>query len=175
VEVIEVAGGDPIVLTVRSTVHGPIISDVLTQEARLVGAPLPERPRRGEATHEVALAWTALTPGRTADAVFALNTARDAEGVADAARVFAVPAQNIVFATADGDIGYQAPGLIPLRARVPDGPVPSDGTWPRPGWDSRYDWQGWVPFEELPASLNPPGGVVVAANQAVSAPGVGPD
>src|SRR5690606_23462976 len=68
----------------------------------------------------------------------------------------------------------QAPGQIPVRARVVDGPVPSDGTWPRPGWDSRYDWQGFVDPAEMPAVQDPPEGYVVAANQAVTPAGVGP-
>jgi penicillin amidase len=170
-EVIEVNGGDPVTIEVRSTVHGPIVSDVLDISS-LAGAPVPTGGRGGRT--EVALAWTALTPGRTADAVFRLNTAANAADVAAAAAAFAVPAQNIVWATTDGHIGYQAPGLIPVRGRVVDGPVPSDGTWPRPGWDSRYDWQGWVPTADMPRVQDPAEGYVVAANQAVTASGVGP-
>lgn len=170
-EVIEVNGGDPVEIEVRSTVHGPLVSDAL-DIAALAGAPTPTGGRTGRT--EVALAWTALTPGRTADAVFRLNTAAGAADVAAAAAAFVVPAQNIVWASADGHIGYQAPGLIPIRQRVTDGPVPSDGTWPRPGWDSRYDWQGFVPPQDLPSVQDPPEGYVVAANQAVTAAGVGP-
>ncbi|NLE70839.1 MAG: penicillin acylase family protein [Actinomycetales bacterium] len=169
-ETIEVNGADPVEIEVRSTVHGPLVSEVLDIRS-LAGSPTPASPRPGT---EVALGWTALQPGRTADAVFALNAAADADDVAAAAALFAVPAQNIVFATADGHIGYQAPGLIPLRSRVVDGPVPSDGTWPRPGWDSRYDWAGFVPPEDLPRALDPPEGYVVAANQAVTPQGTSP-
>lgn len=169
-EVIEVNGADPVEIEVRSTVHGPIVSDVLDVEM-LAAAPTAQGPR---SRTEVALGWTALVPGRTADAVFALNTAADAHDVAAAAALFAVPAQNIVYATVDGHIGYQAPGLVPIRQRVPDSPVPTDGTWPRPGWDSRYDWQGFVPPEDLPAVQDPPEGYVVAANQAVTVSGQGP-
>ncbi|EYR62196.1 penicillin amidase [Actinotalea ferrariae CF5-4] len=170
-EVIEVNGGEPVEIEVRSTAHGPIVSDVLTDVGRASSSPTPDGLRRST---EVSLAWTALQPGRTADAVFAFATARDAADVAAAAALFEVPAQNIVFATTDGQIGYQAPGRIPLRARVSDGPVPSDGSWPRPGWDSRYDWQGWVPAEEMPAVVDPAEGFLVAANQAVTGAGVGP-
>lgn len=168
-EIIEVNGAEPVEIQVRSTVHGPLVSDVL-EIGSLPGAPTPA----GRTGTEVALGWTALQPSRTADAVFALNTASDAADVAAAAARFAVPAQNIVYATADGHIGYQAPGQIPIRQRVADGPVPSDGTWPRPGWDSRYDWQGFVPPADLPAVQDPPEGYVVAANQAVTEQGVGP-
>lgn len=92
-----------------------------------------------------------------------------------------VPAQNMVYADSLGDhghIGYQAPGRIPLRAdvRPPKGApaaqaVPSDGSWPLPGWDSRYDWQGFVDADDLPWTLDPAAGFVVAANQAVTPPG----
>ena len=165
-ETVLVAGGDPIEVEVRSTAHGPIISTVLTGQLRSAPA-----PAGGRGEPEVSLAWTGLEPGRTAEAVFAFTTARTASDVAAAAALFEVPPQNIVFATTDGHIGYQAPGRIRGRATVTDGPVPSDGTWPRPGWDSRYDWQGWVAPTELPAVLDPAEGFLVAANQQVSASG----
>lgn len=169
-ETIAVAGGEDVEIQVRTTSHGPIVSDVLDLDG--VGrGPVPEDAPGSR--FEVALAWTALTPGRTGDAVFAMMTAADADDVAAAAVAFEVPAQNIVFATTDGHIGYQAPGRVPVRAVV-DGPVPSDGTWPRPGWDSRYDWQGWVDPADMPRVLDPAEGFVVAANQAVTPAGVGP-
>ena len=169
-EVIKVNGGDDVSIEVRSTVHGPIVSDVLDLDA--VGrAPTPDGTAGGE--YAVALAWTALAPGRTADAVLAMATAGDAEDIARVGRLLDVPSQNIVFATTDGHIGYQAPGRIPVRNVVP-GAVPSDGTWPRPGWDPAYDWQGYVDPEVMPRALDPVEGFVVAANQAVAPAGVGP-
>jgi len=169
-ETIRVAGGSPVDLTVRSTEHGPIVSDVL-DVGDVVGSPTQEGTEFGE--YAVALQWTALQPGRTADAVFAFDTAKDAGDVRAAAAQFEVPAQSIVFATADGHIGYQAPGRIPVRSTV-KGPVPSDGTWPRPGWDPRYDWQGWVSADDMPRALDPEQGFIVAANQAVLRDGSGP-
>lgn len=170
-EVIKVAGGDDVELTVRETVHGPIVSDVLDlDEVRTT--PVPEGSPRG--TYEIALAWTALSPGTTADAVFAFDVAADAQDVAAAAALFDVPSQNIVFATTDGHIGYQAPGKIPVRAAVVGAEVPSDGTWPRPGWDSAYEWKGFVADAAMPHVLDPADGVVVAANQAVTPEGTGP-
>ncbi len=165
-ETIRVAGARPVDLEVRSTAHGPIVSGVLDID-EIVAAPTEAGTEFGE--YAVSLAWTALQPGRTADAVFAFNTAQDADDIQAAAALFEVPAQNIVFATADGHIGYQAPGRVPVRADV-DGPVPSDGSWPRPGWDPRYDWQGYVAPEEMPRALDPASGFIVAANQAVLPP-----
>ncbi|WNB85105.1 penicillin acylase family protein [Cellulomonas sp. ATA003] len=171
-EIIEVNGGDDVELVVRTTAHGPIISGVLPDVYAARVGPLADD--RGIGTYEVALGWTALTPGRTADAVFALNTATGAQDVAEAARLFDVPSQNIVYATTDGHIGYQAPGRIPVRQAVPGTPVPADGSWPRPGWDSRYDWQGYVDPAQMPAVQDPAEGFIVTANQAVTAAGVGP-
>ncbi|MHB1064199.1 MAG: penicillin acylase family protein [Georgenia sp.] len=174
-ETIAVDGEDPVVITVASTVHGPIISTVLPDSAAAGSTPVPDgSPSAGFSGYAVALQWTALTPGRVADAVFALDRAATAQDVAAAAALFEAPAQNIVFATTDGDIGYQATGRIPVRAAVPGAPVPADGSWPRPGWDERYDWQGFVDPAQMPAVLNPADGFVVAANQAANPAGEGP-
>jgi penicillin G amidase len=162
-ETIRVAGGSPIDLEVRSTAHGPLVSSV-SEVGAVVESPTEAGTDFGE--YAVALSWTALQPGRTADAIFAMDTAQNADDIRAAAALFDVPAQNIIFATTDGHIGYQAPGRIPVRAEVP-GPVPSDGSWPRPGWDPRFDWQGWVDPAVMPRSLDPAEGFVVAANQAV--------
>ncbi|QCB94473.1 penicillin acylase family protein [Cellulomonas shaoxiangyii] len=170
-ETIRVAGGEDVELVVRATRHGPLVSEVLDVDG-VSRVPVPEgAPGR---RFEVALSWTALQPGRTAEAVLAMMTAQDADDVAAAAALLDVPSQNIVFATTDGHIGYQAPGRIPVRASVPASPVPSDGTWPRPGWDSRYDWQGYVDPAEMPRVVDPAEGFVVAANQAVTPAGLGP-
>ena len=173
-ETILVNGGEPVEIEVRSTVHGPIVSDVFDSMDAVERIPVQRPSVVTPASFAVSLAWTALTPGRTADAVFAINRAATAEDIAEAAALFEVPSQNIVFATVDGQIGYQAPGKIPVRRTVRDGSLPSDGTWPRPGWDSRYDWQGFVAPGEMPAIVDPPEGFIVAANQAVIPSGEDP-
>ncbi|HLS50032.1 MAG TPA: penicillin acylase family protein [Actinomycetaceae bacterium] len=174
-ETIIVNGGADVALTVAATEHGPIVSGVLPAVSAANNTPLADDgPSSGAGGYAVAMSWTALQPGRTGDAVFALNRATDAESVAAAAELFEVPAQNIVFATAEGDIGYQAPGKIPIRGEVSDTEVPADGSWPRPGWDARYDWQGFVPADDMPRDLNPERGYIVTANQAVQPPGESP-
>jgi penicillin amidase len=171
-ETIRVNGADDVDLEVRSTVHGPIVSSVLPETIAARVGPLVPEGQVG--SFEIALSWTALTPGRTADAVFAFNTATGPEDVAAAAALFDVPSQNIVFATTEGQIGYQAPGRIPIRTQVPGLPAPTDGTWPQPGWDSRFDWQGFVDPADMPAVVDPEEGFIVAANQAVTPAGSGP-
>jgi penicillin G amidase len=151
-EQIKVAGGQPVTITVRSTRHGPLVNEVM-------GDVKPT----GEATG-VALQWTALTPGRTADAIFELNRAANWDEFQSAASLFEVPAQNLVYADTGGRIGYQAPGRIPVRAK-------GDGTWPVPGWTGEYDWQEQpIPFDQLPTVTNPPEGLIVTANNAVIDP-----
>jgi len=167
-ETIEVAGGEPEELEIRSTVHGPIVSgltgdftaiadDPYTGETDAV-APPADAPGTGE--YAVSLQWTALEPGTTAQAIFALNTAADIEDFRTAASLFDVPAQNLIYADARGNIGYQTPGRLPIRGA-------GDGSMPQPGWDSAYDWRGFIPFEELPMSYNPESGYIVTANNAI--------
>ena len=172
-ETIKVADSADVELEIQETVHGPIVSDVLDDARRASRSPVPEDSPFAGAGRQVALSWTALEPGGTANAVFKLAVAKDADDIAEAASKFEVPSQNIVFATTEGDIGYQAPGRIPMRDEVP-GPVPSDGSWPRPGWDSKYDWNGWIDSDDMPAALNPKEGFIVAANQAVTGKGMKP-
>ena len=71
---------------------------------------------------------------------------------------FPGPGQNFVYADLDGNIGYRAAGRLPIRNNY-DGDVPVDGS------SGDYEWQGYIPFEELPSSYNPPQGWIVSANQ----------
>ncbi|WP_231637150.1 penicillin acylase family protein [Microbacterium sp. No. 7] len=175
-ETLRVAGGDPVEIEVRSTVHGPIVSgltdtftaiadDPYVGDARVAVTPdevAGGPPADGE--FAVSLAWTALEPGTTASAIFAMGTAQDFDDFRAAAAQFDVPAQNLVYADLEGNIGYQTPGKLPVRHS-------GDGSMPVPGWTSQFDWQGFVPFEELPVVYNPPSGYIVTANNAI----IGPD
>ncbi|WP_069816072.1 penicillin acylase family protein [Streptomyces sp. TP-A0874] len=163
-ETIKVAGGEPREITVRSTANGPLVSDRSSELAQ-VGKKAPVNnaaPDRGSG-YAVSLRWTALTPGRSMDAVFALNSARDFDQFRKAARLFEVPSQNLIYADTKGNIGYQAPGRIPVRGK-------GDGRYPAPGWDSDYQWTGYVPQSALPYEYNPERGYIVTANQAVISP-----
>ena len=155
-ETIKVAGGQDVTTTVRETVHGPLLSDVIPSVAQAGRTALVEG--KAETTsYAVSLAWTGLLPGHTADAIFKINTAQNFAQFRDAARDFAVPAQNLLYADTQGHIGYQAPGQVPIRASSTTGAPP--GYWPAPGWDPRYDWTGFVPFEQMPTAYDPPEGL----------------
>ncbi|MFT2815768.1 penicillin acylase family protein [Leifsonia sp. A12D58] len=174
-EKINVAGGEPVKIEIRSTEHGPIVSGLVGTQLEQVSTEYPvsaEMPDLetaepdlaadgDEPTYELALQWTALTPGVTASAIFSINLATDWASFRAAAAQFEVPSQNLIYADIDGNIGYQAPGSIPIRRS-------GDGTLPVPGWTSEYGWEGTVPFDQLPSLYNPPSGVIVTANNAVA-------
>jgi penicillin amidase len=171
-ETISVAGGKSVPLVIRSTSHGPVISDVLADVAEAGDtAPAPEEELSRDTHYAVSLAWTALTPGRAMDAILSLDVAADFTEFRKAVLQLDAPAQNVIYADIDGNIGYQAPGRIPVRGPGRENSqVSADGTWPHPGWDSAYDWQSWVPVKNLPWVENPAEGFIVAANQAVTGP-----
>ncbi len=163
-ETIRVAGGSPVNFTARATRHGPLLSDLFGADKRLgVKAKGPGIPA-GHAPYAVALDWTALHPSNTMDALFELDRAHDWTSFRAAAADFGVPSQNLVYADRAGNIGYQAPGRIPVRRS-------GDGTYPQPGWTGAGDWTGYLPFADLPHEYNPPQGFIVTANNAA----VGPD
>ncbi|WP_107704551.1 penicillin acylase family protein [Nocardioides allogilvus] len=161
-ETIKVRDGDDFVLHIRETAHGPLLSDV-SRELSTVGANAPtDQPGERGNGYAVALQWTALRPTTTADAVLGLNRAGDWDEFRAAASEFAVPAQNMVYADRDGHIGYQAPGLVPIRKSGNTGAMPAEG------WLSANDWTGdFIPFDGLPNVLDPEEGFIVTANQAV--------
>lgn len=163
-EIIKVAGGDPIEMNVRISRHGPIISEVFgvlknegdPDDEKFVpfkdnaGIELPEN-------YAIALKWTAFTVSSSFVAPWMMNTAQNWEEFREATRTARVPAQNLVYADVDGNIGYQAPGDIPIRKN-------GDGTLPVPGWSDDYEWTGAIPFDELPYTFNPAEGYIATAN-----------
>ncbi|MEW2526184.1 penicillin acylase family protein [Streptomyces sp. NPDC047071] len=160
-EKIKVAGGKTKTITVRETNNGPLISDRDDELVRVGKKAQVDSaaPDRGEG-YGVALRWTALTPGKSMDAVFELNRAKDFKEFRKAAASFEVPSQNLIYADTKGNIGYQAPGKIPTRGK-------GDGSLPAPGWDPKYRWDGYIPQDKLPYEYNPKRGYIVTANQAV--------
>lgn len=152
-EVIKVRGGDDVTLTVRETRHGPVVSDVHESSQRLI-----------DSGHVLAFAWTALRDeDTTADSLIGLETVSDWGGFVANFRRYVTPQQNIVYADRNGNIGFLAPGLVPIRKPQND----LKGLSPAPGWDARYDWAGFIPFEELPRAYNPPAGHIVTANHKI--------
>nr|WP_189523578.1 penicillin acylase family protein [Nostoc sp. PA-18-2419] len=189
-QTIQVAGTQPIVQTVRYTRHGPILSDVSpnlqqfqpshtklhseiafkNKEYTQVTSPSSAsfsslnvtryQPLELPPNYAVALRWTALQPSKLGYAIPQMNRAQNWQEFRTAASNYDVPAQNLVYADVDGNIGYQMPGKFPIRAK-------GDGRYPVPGWTDEYEWQGYIDFEELPKSFNPTAGFIVTANNSV--------
>jgi penicillin amidase len=163
-ETIQVAGSDPLEITVRSTRHGPVISDTYGPlKDKVEGTATPFKDQAGielPSQYVISLAWTALQPGSVFEAIWGFNKAQNWSEFRQAARNFQVPAQNLVYADVDGNIGYQMPGLVPIRKN-------GDGRLPVPGWTDDYEWTGFIPFDELPYVFNPTSGYVVTANNQV--------
>jgi len=136
-EVIPVKNAKPVELINWVTVHGPI---------------------RAEGQRRLALRWTAAIPGIFEFPFLDLDRAHNWQEFTNALRRFPGPAQNFVYGDVDGNVAYHAAGKLPIRKGYA-GDVPVDGA------SGNFEWQGIIPFEQLPASFNPPSGLIVTANQ----------
>jgi len=153
-ETIKVKGAKPVVITVRESRHGPIISDINEATAQSTG---PEAV--------MALSATFLQPGdKTGEAFYRLNRAENWQSFQDALKDFQGPQSNFFFADEKGDIAFMAPGLVPIRKS-------GWGLVPSPGWTGNTDWTGFIPFNELPQALNPTSGMLVNANNDITPEG----
>jgi penicillin amidase len=153
-EEILVRGHDePVQLEVPETRHGPVL------DSYLIGLANPE-PVPFDGPEVFSLQWTGLSAAVSPTTMITLARARTIEEFREALRGWACPGQNVVYADVDGHIGYQCTGLYPIRRT-------GDGTVPAPGWRPEYEWTGWVPFEELPWSVDPEEGFLATANQRI--------
>ncbi|HYC43143.1 MAG TPA: penicillin acylase family protein [Noviherbaspirillum sp.] len=154
-ETIKVKGQPDVTIEVRESRHGPVISGAL---------PIIEKAPIDATKYVVSFAWTALRPDDlTLQAGMKFNLAQNWDQFLDAARDFGSPQQSIVYADVDGNIGFVAPARVPLRKPEND----LKGLAPAPGWDARYDWAGFIPFEELPRKYNPDSRRIMTANHKI--------
>ncbi len=156
-EVIRFGDSDETVtIQVRETHLGPIINDNELDENG--------QPMGFNNENPLAFRWTAYEPGTVFEAVMRLNRASNWEEFREALRYWDTPAQNVIYADVEGNIGYQTPGNVPIRANGHTGVLPVDGT------TDAYEWLGYVPFDELPRIFNPERGYIATANQALVPP-----
>jgi len=148
-EPIEVKGGETVDYEVLATGHGPLVDRVMDH----VDEP-------------TALAWTAYGHGsRLLDALRGVDRAGSWEELRAALADWEVPSVNFTYADVDGNIGYQGTGRVPVR-------VPGDeGLVPKPGWTGAFEWQGFIPYDEMPRAFNPPAGYLVTANNRTTGDG----
>ena len=140
-EVIKVRDGDDVHLRTWATRHGPVVGG-----DPMSGYGLALRYTAGDGGDP----WTDILP--------AMLEATSVAELADSMEGWVDPVNNFVMADVHGSIGYQCRGEIPRRP----GDVPAP--LPVPGWDGEHEWQGSIPFKELPRNINPPQGYIVTAN-----------
>jgi penicillin amidase len=144
-EVIHVKQSPDVALDVQVTRHGPIVNEFVPGETR-----------------KLALRWTLYDGIR--NPFFHVDSAQNWQQFREAFSKFDAPGQNVVYADADGNIGYQATGKIPIRSSG-DGSLPVDGS------NNAHDWTGYIPFEKLPSIFNPASGIIATANGRISPDG----
>jgi penicillin amidase len=158
-EIVKVKGAPDVRVQVRSTRHGPVISDSGVA-AGLTGP--ADKP-----AFALAMRWTALdADSTTLEAGLALAGARSVDAFIAASARYQAPMQNMVVADADGHIGMVAAGKVPLRKAEND----LKGLVPAPGWDARYDWAGFLEPQQTPREVDPSRGWIATANQRIHAP-----
>ena len=137
-EIIRVKGRPAVEVTNWVTRHGPIF--VAAGKERF------------------SLRWTAAEHGLLQYPFLDIDRAENWQQFTAALARFPGPGSNFVYADVDGNIGYHAAGMLPIR-RGYRGDLPADGT------SGNFEWQGFIPFDELPSVYNPPSGMIVTANQ----------
>ncbi len=144
-EEIPVKGREPERLTVRQTHHGPIVNAAL----------------RADEHEPLALSWAALHFRGVSPASFGTLDPTSGPELQELLADQAMPVSNLVWADRAGSIGYKTMGRVPIRrGGCPD--------LPKPGWTGEFEWDGWVPYEELPEVSDPEAGYVVTANNRIS-------
>jgi penicillin G amidase len=137
-EWIRVKGARPVEFRLWVTRHGPV---AFSENGRYL-----------------ALRWAAAEPGGFGFPFLDLNRAANWKEFTAVLARYPGPSQNFVYADVDGNIGYQAAGALPIRKNY-DGDVPVDGA------SGDFEWDGFIPFDQLPSFYNPPRGWIVTANQ----------
>lgn len=132
----------PIVL--KKSLHGPAVNEIY---------PLEEFA----SSDFITMKWTGYEMSDELLGIYLVNLSHDWESFLRGVREFTVPGQNFVYADAKGNIGYKPGVRLPKR-------VHNNPTLPVPGWTGEYEWQGFIPFEDLPSSYNPPEGFIATAN-----------
>ncbi|MGH2993827.1 MAG: penicillin acylase family protein [Solirubrobacterales bacterium] len=146
-EEIEVKGQsqpDPVV--VRLTHHGPIVNEAL-------GA---------DDAEPLALRWTVLDAPSFSEANLRVLDPTSGPELVEMLAAHTAPVSNLLWADRDGSIGYKTVGRVPIRR----GDCPD---LPKPGWTGEFEWEGLVPYEEMPEARDPECGYLITANNRIAA------
>jgi len=133
----------------------PHVEEVLL--TRRHGPLLTPTPSLADEHRPLALRSTVLEAPTAAAALLEINRATNWDEFRAAAGRWGTPAMNLLYADADGNIGYQMVGHVPVRAK-------GEGLVPAPGWSGAYEWTGRLVFDDLPRAFNPSDGLWANAN-----------
>jgi penicillin amidase len=146
---IPVRGAASTTLVVRSTVRGPIVN-----------ALVPAIDEAGEPP--LSMRWVGAEHLDDIRASINISRATDWNSFRRTLRDWAVAVFNFCYADADGNVGYQMAGRVPVRGRVTHGLRDANNPLDR--------WIGYVPYDGLPHAYNPAKGYVASANQRIVPP-----
>ncbi|MFC0264066.1 penicillin acylase family protein [Fontibacter flavus] len=149
IEEIKVKGEPTFIDTVVYTHHGPVVFDPTF--------------RANRQDVNFALKWTAHLPSNEQKTFLLLNKGKSHQDYLQALNHYTSPAQNFVFASKTGDIAMKVQGRFPLKWE-------GQGMFLMDGNNPAFEWQGFIPFEQNPATLNPSRGFVSSANQHSTGP-----
>jgi penicillin amidase len=150
-EKIMIGSSDSLIITCRSSRHGPIVSDI-------------HPSTRGDtlaARYPVAIRWTGLEVSDEPYGFYRMNRAATLKDFQEGLAEITVPGQAVVYADTSGAIGYRTTGRVPIRGK-------GNPLLPFPGWTGESEWKGFVPPDQMPAMVNPPEGFIACSNQRIA-------
>ncbi|MFA6469105.1 MAG: penicillin acylase family protein [Bacteroidota bacterium] len=143
-DTVRVKDSSEVPFVIRKTIHGPAVNEIY---------PLEEIA----SSDFITMKWTGFEMSDELYAIYLVNISHDWQSFLNGVREFTVPGQNFVYADKNGNIGYHPGVRLPKRAST-------NPTLPFAGWTGEHEWLGYIPFEQLPSSFNPPEGFIATAN-----------
>lgn len=146
-EIIKVKGKDDISIEIRYTKHGPVISDIYPTE-ELVGDKV------------ISMRWSGFELTNEFRAFYEINWGESFQDFKDALPHYGIPGMNFIYGDVEGNIAMYSAAKLPILSGNP--------ITIREGWEPENDWQGFIPFEELPKVINPKKGWIANANNKIA-------
>lgn len=150
-ETIYIGKKDSAVIVRRETHHGPVLDEIH------VSPVTGDSPVR---RYALTMQWTGYENSDEFSAFYRMNKSTNAQEFELGVRQLTVPGQNVVYADTFGNIGYWAAARIPIRKAL-------NPMMPLIGWTGENEWQGYIPFHQLPKVWNPPEGFIASANNRI--------
>jgi penicillin amidase len=141
-ETIHVRFSKDVKLNVELTSHGPLLNPLFAKETR-----------------PISLRWTLYDPALDSVPIYGMNKAANWDQFSAAIGAWCWPTLNLVYSDDANHIAYHAIGKVPARP---------NGLSGKPITDNEHEWQGYIPFDELPFSVDPPSGILATANSRVT-------